>query len=100
MILPIWPTVFAGDGKIPVFPFAIGLMDDRIQVVARSRNEAINVGDICAALGGGGHAYAASASVRTMTVHEVRDVILRHLYAQGLSRQNRARIHVFASRGH
>ncbi|WP_247647579.1 CBS domain-containing protein [Desulfovibrio desulfuricans] len=62
--------------------FAIGLMDDRIQVVARSRDEAINVGDICAALGGGGHAYAASASVRSMTVHEVRDVILRHLYAQ------------------
>ena len=67
--------------RFPVL-FAIGLMDDRIQVVARSRNEAINVGDICAALGGGGHAYAASASVRTMTVHEVRDVILRHLYAQ------------------
>lgn len=67
--------------KFPVL-FAIGLMDDRIQVVARSRNEAINVGDICAALGGGGHAYAASASVRSMTVHEVRDVILRHLYAQ------------------
>ena len=32
--------------KFPVL-FAIGLMDDRIQVVARSRNEAINVGDIC-----------------------------------------------------
>ncbi len=67
--------------RFPVL-FAIGLMDDRIQVVARSRNEAINVGDICAALGGGGHAYAASASVRSMTVHEVRDMILRHLYAQ------------------
>lgn len=67
--------------KFPVL-FAIGLMDDRIQVVARSRNESINVGDICAALGGGGHAYAASASIRSMTVHEVRDLILRHLYAQ------------------
>lgn len=62
--------------------FAIGLMGDRIQVVARSRSDAVNVGDICAALGGGGHVYAASASVRHMTLHEVRDTILRQLYAQ------------------
>ena len=62
--------------------FAIGLMGDRIQVVARSRSDAVNVGDICAALGGGGHVYAASASVRHMTLHEVREAILRQLYAQ------------------
>ncbi|MFT4300724.1 MAG: DHHA1 domain-containing protein [Desulfovibrio sp.] len=62
--------------------FAIGLMGDRIQVVARSRSDAINVGDICAALGGGGHAYAASASIRHMTLHEVREAILRQLYEQ------------------
>uniref|UniRef100_B8J011 Polynucleotide adenylyltransferase region n=1 Tax=Desulfovibrio desulfuricans (strain ATCC 27774 / DSM 6949 / MB) TaxID=525146 RepID=B8J011_DESDA len=62
--------------------FAIGLMGDRIQVVARSRSDTVNVGDICAALGGGGHVYAASASVRHMTLHEVRDAILRQLYAQ------------------
>lgn len=67
--------------KFPVL-FAIGLMGDRIQVVARSRSDAINVGDICAALGGGGHAYAASASIRHMTMHEVRDAILRQLYEQ------------------
>lgn len=67
--------------KFPAL-FAIGLMGDRIQVVARSRSDAINVGDICAALGGGGHAYAASASIRHMTMHEVRDAILRQLYEQ------------------
>lgn len=64
--------------------FAIGIMDDRIQVVARSRDEAVNVGDICAALGGGGHTYAASASIRSMMVSEVRDVIIRNLYSQAL----------------
>lgn len=64
--------------------FAIGIMDDRIQVVARSRNEAVNVGEVCAAMGGGGHAYAASASIRSMTASEVRDSIVRHLYAQVL----------------
>lgn len=67
--------------KFPVL-FAIGIMGDRIQVVARSCSDAVNVGDICAELGGGGHAYAASASVRSMTISEVRDVILRRLYDQ------------------
>ena len=60
--------------------FAIGIMGDRIQVVARSRSDTVNVGDICAELGGGGHAYAASASIRSMTINEVRETILRRLY--------------------
>lgn len=62
--------------------FAIGRMDDRIQVVARSRSKAVDVGAVCAAIGGGGHAYAASASVRSMTLAEVRDAIVRALYSQ------------------
>ena len=62
--------------------FAIGRMEDRIQVVARSRNEAVNVGSVCADLGGGGHAYAASASIRNMMLHEVHDTIIRQLRAQ------------------
>lgn len=49
---------------------------------ALQRSDAVNVGDICAELGGAGHAYAASASVRSMTISEVRDVILRRLYDQ------------------
>ena len=67
--------------KFEVF-FAIGRMGDRIQVVARSRGKAVDVGHVCAALGGGGHAYAASASVRSMTLAEVRDAIVRALYSQ------------------
>lgn len=67
--------------KFPVL-FAIGRMEDRIQVVARSRSEAVNVGAVCADLGGGGHAYAASASVRNMMLHEVHDTIVRSLRAQ------------------
>lgn len=62
--------------------FAIGIMGDRIQVVARSRNENINVGEICAKLGGGGHAYAASASIKDKMIIEVRERILRGLHAQ------------------
>lgn len=63
--------------------FAIGIMGDRIQVVARSRSNAINVGEICAELGGGGHVYAASASVRSKMITEVREIILRRLSEQG-----------------
>ena len=62
--------------------FALGRMGDRVQVVARSRNDLINVGKVCQGLGGGGHAYAASASVRDQTLPQVRDEIFRQLYAQ------------------
>ncbi len=62
--------------------FAIGRMDDRIQVVARSRSNAVNVGAICSAFGGGGHVYAASASVRDKSLAQVRDEILRQLRLQ------------------
>ncbi len=65
--------------------FALGRMGDRITVVARSRSDAVNVGSVCVALGGGGHAYAASASVRDMTIFQVRESILRQLYAQTYS---------------
>ncbi|MDO5537126.1 MAG: CBS domain-containing protein [Desulfovibrionaceae bacterium] len=67
--------------KFPVL-FAIGRMDDRIQVVARSRFSSINVGDICRALGGGGHVYAASASIRDKSLTQVRDALLNALYMQ------------------
>ncbi len=62
--------------------FALGLMGDRITVVARSRRKDFNVGLICKSLGGGGHAYAASASVRNKTMQEIRDHIIRAMYHQ------------------
>ncbi|MDD6180578.1 MAG: DHHA1 domain-containing protein [Desulfovibrionaceae bacterium] len=62
--------------------FAVGGMEDRVQVVGRSRSDAIDVGAICARLGGGGHAYAAAASVRDLTLNQVRDAIYQDLYAQ------------------
>ncbi|MCR5812956.1 MAG: CBS domain-containing protein [Desulfovibrio sp.] len=62
--------------------FVLCQIDDRIQVIARSKTDAINVGDICSLLGGGGHAYAASASVRNMLLPAVRETILRQLHLQ------------------
>ncbi len=62
--------------------FALGRMGDRITVVARSRREDVNVGVVCKRLGGGGHAYAASASVRNKTIHDVRETIFQTLVSQ------------------
>lgn len=62
--------------------FALGIMGDKIQIVARSRNKAVNVGRICADLGGGGHAYAASATARHKTITEVREAIIQKLNEQ------------------
>lgn len=58
--------------KFDVF-FVIARMADRIQVVGRSKNNMINVGEICSSLGGGGHACAASASIRFQSIAQVRD---------------------------
>lgn len=55
-------------------------MGDRVQVVARSRLPQVDVGAACKALGGGGHAYAASASVKDKMLQEVRDEMFRQLY--------------------
>lgn len=62
--------------------FALGRMDDRITVVARSRTAEVDVGRICESLGGGGHPYAASASVKDRTLPQVRDEIFALLYSE------------------
>ena len=62
--------------------FALGRMGDRIHVVSRSRNPEVNVGKICASLGGGGHGAAASATVKDKTLAEVRDDLFALLYSQ------------------
>ncbi len=43
--------------------FVLVQIDDLIQIVARSRLDAINVGQVAEALGGGGHPRAAAASI-------------------------------------
>ena len=56
--------------------FAIASMEDKVQVVGRSASGLVDVGEICRRLGGGGHHYAASASVKDMTLPQVRDFLL------------------------
>jgi len=51
--------------------FALAQMEDRIYLVARSRIPDVNVADIAVALGGGGHPYAASATIKNKTLIQV-----------------------------
>ncbi len=56
--------------------FATARMGDRVQIVARSKNADVDVSRICAAFGGGGHPYAAAASVKDKTLAEIKTEIL------------------------
>ncbi|MBU1003099.1 MAG: CBS domain-containing protein [Proteobacteria bacterium] len=53
--------------------FALGRMHDRVHLVARSKSPEVDVGQICASFGGGGHASAASASIKDRTMSQVKD---------------------------
>lgn len=70
--------------------FALGRMHDRVHLVARSRSPEVDVGQICASFGGGGHAYAASASIKDRTLSQVKDELFALLYSH-INPQNRAK---------
>ena len=57
--------------------FVVVDLGDRVQVVARSRSDGVDVGAIAASLGGGGHNRAAAALVRGGSLADVRARILQ-----------------------
>ena len=59
--------------------FALAGMEDRIYLIARSRIPEVNVGEIARDFGGGGHASAASATVKNMTIIEAEEKLVRLL---------------------
>lgn len=61
---------------------ALGRMEDRIQLVARSRDAQVDVARVCERFGGGGHAYAASASIKDLTLAQIKDALFTQLYTQ------------------
>jgi tRNA nucleotidyltransferase (CCA-adding enzyme) len=62
--------------------FAIARMEDKIYVVARSRISEVDVGAIVAPFGGGGHAYAAAASVKGNTLAQTENKLIEVLYSK------------------
>ena len=59
--------------------FAITLMENKIHLVARSRTPDVDVGAILTLLGGGGHAFAASASIKNRTLAQVEQELMEAL---------------------
>lgn len=67
--------------------FAIARMGKKVYVVARSRVPEVNVGEILAAIGGGGHAYAAAATIRGKTLVQAEHLLLEILSRRVASRR-------------
>jgi len=59
--------------------FTLVRMDNRVHLVARSRLDTVDAGQVADAFGGGGHATAASATVKDLTLIQVRERLLQIL---------------------
>lgn len=59
--------------------FALAQMGNKIYIVARCRADEVDAGEIMAEFGGGGHAYAASATLKDMTLVQVKAKLLEVL---------------------
>jgi tRNA nucleotidyltransferase (CCA-adding enzyme) len=59
--------------------FALALMESKIYIVARSRRVEVDVGAILGSFGGGGHAYAAAATVKSQTLTQTENQLLERL---------------------
>ena len=60
--------------------FAIARMENKIYVVARSRINEVDVGTILSHIGGGGHPYAAAASIKGETLAQTEAKLLQILF--------------------
>ncbi len=60
--------------------FAVARMGNKVYVVARSRTSDVDAGAIIRALGGGGHPYAASATIKERTLAQVEQQLLDVLH--------------------
>ena len=70
--------------------FAVCQMGDRIVLVARSRKPEVDAGALMREFGGGGHHYAASATVKDATIFQVREKILATLAGKIIPRRTAA----------
>ena len=67
--------------------FAIARMENKIYVVARSRINEVDVGAILAEIGGGGHPYAAAASIKKETLAQTEAKLIQILYEKVKARR-------------
>jgi tRNA nucleotidyltransferase (CCA-adding enzyme) len=67
--------------------FALALMESKIHIVARSRIDDVDVGAVLGSLGGGGHTYAAAASLKGQTLTQAENRLLEALFEKVKSRR-------------
>jgi tRNA nucleotidyltransferase (CCA-adding enzyme) len=60
--------------------FAIARMGDKMYIVARSRIPEVDVGAIVTPLGGGGHTFAAAATIKGKTLVQIENELIEILY--------------------
>ena len=66
--------------------FAIARMGDKMYIVARSRIPEVDVGAIVTPLGGGGHTFAAAATIKGKTLVQIEQELMKILYSKIRSR--------------
>ncbi|MFC1811271.1 CBS domain-containing protein [Thermodesulfobacteriota bacterium] len=70
--------------------FAIARMGSKIYIVARSRIPEVDVGAILTPLGGGGHAYAAAATIREKTLvqteHQLIEILNKKIESRNMAK--------------
>ncbi|MFO7839488.1 MAG: CBS domain-containing protein [Desulfosalsimonadaceae bacterium] len=67
--------------------FAIAQMKNKIYVAARSRTSEVDVGAVATGMGGGGHSFAAAATIRDKTLVETEQELLALLRNKVKSRR-------------
>ncbi|MFW6080855.1 MAG: CBS domain-containing protein, partial [Desulfosalsimonas sp.] len=72
--------------------FAVALMKNKIYVAARSRMPEVDVGAVARELGGGGHSFAAAATIKDKTLAQVENRIIHLLEKHVKSSQQAADI--------
>ncbi|MGB5991823.1 MAG: CBS domain-containing protein, partial [Desulfobacterales bacterium] len=66
--------------------FAIARMGDKMYIIARSRIPEVDVGAIVTHLGGGGHTFAAAATIKGKTLVQIENELIEILYSKIKSR--------------
>jgi len=61
--------------------FVLARMENKIFIIARSRMPDVNAGEILSCFGGGGHSYAASATIKEKTLAQTEQKLLEILYS-------------------
>jgi tRNA nucleotidyltransferase (CCA-adding enzyme) len=67
--------------------FALAQMENKVYLVARSRSPEIDVGAVVSQLGGGGHMYAAAATIKGKTLTQVEQELFQVLTHEIKSRR-------------